>query len=164
MFLTLYKYKWRHVLHELESAGPGLSTYNLHAMSMPQNPKDGQSGYKPDYTTLPQAPGFPQPYVYAPPSEPPPAPAYSAESKSPYEGDRFKPRRRINDPAFLIFFILQVSTRNGSAFPVNDVQLSISVRWVYSLIGHRTMVLGVIAWLGRRSGRHYQLWHQCDVG
>ncbi|THH15552.1 hypothetical protein EUX98_g9448 [Antrodiella citrinella] len=39
---------------------------------------------------------------YAPPNEP----SYAADQKSPYEGDRFKPKTRINDPLFLIFFIL----------------------------------------------------------
>ncbi|KAG6874464.1 hypothetical protein C0995_010373 [Termitomyces sp. Mi166 len=33
-------------------------------------------------------------------------PAY--DQKSPYEGDRFKPKRTINDPLFLIFFVLQL--------------------------------------------------------
>jgi len=28
--------------------------------------------------------------------------------KNPYEGDRFKPKKKINDPIFLIFFILQL--------------------------------------------------------
>jgi hypothetical protein len=45
---------------------------------------------------------------------PPPGPpwqgdaGYGVAEKSPYEGDRFKHRRRINDPFFLIFFVLQV--------------------------------------------------------
>jgi len=34
--------------------------------------------------------------------------SYSVEQKSPYEGDRFKPQKRINDPIFLIFFVLQL--------------------------------------------------------
>ncbi|KAH8083752.1 DUF580-domain-containing protein [Cristinia sonorae] len=44
---------------------------------------------------------------YAPPSQ---AHTYgggfTSDQKSPFEGDRFKPKTRINDPFFLIFFIL----------------------------------------------------------
>jgi hypothetical protein len=38
---------------------------------------------------------------------PPQQPAY--DYKSPYENDRFKPRTTVNDPIFLILFVLQVS-------------------------------------------------------
>ena len=34
---------------------------------------------------------------------------YGGDQKSPYEGERFKPKKRINDPIFLILFIAQVS-------------------------------------------------------
>ncbi|GBE81179.1 DUF580-domain-containing protein [Sparassis latifolia] len=48
---------------------------------------------------------------YAPPPQPPYDQTYGGggygDQKSPFEGDRFKPRPRINDPIFLIFFILQ---------------------------------------------------------
>ncbi|KNZ80543.1 Protein PNS1 [Termitomyces sp. J132] len=40
------------------------------------------------------------------PEQPAPPPAY--DQKSPYEGERFKPNRTINDPLFLIFFVLQL--------------------------------------------------------
>ncbi|KAG6900555.1 hypothetical protein C0993_009132 [Termitomyces sp. T159_Od127] len=40
------------------------------------------------------------------PEQPAPPPAYYR--KSPHEGDRFKPKHRINDPIFLIFFVLQL--------------------------------------------------------
>ncbi|KAG6832025.1 hypothetical protein H0H87_003005 [Tephrocybe sp. NHM501043] len=40
---------------------------------------------------------------YAPEQPAPPA----DDQKSPYEGDRFKPKRTINDPFFLAFFVLQ---------------------------------------------------------
>lgn len=60
-------------------------------------------------------PGMSQPYA---PSGPP-AP-YGGEGgfgsgldKSPYDGDRFKLKKRFNDPIFLILFIAQVS---GSYF------------------------------------------------
>lgn len=56
---------------------------------------------------------------YQPVYQPGPAPNYAqvqpqppqyaqADQKSPYEGDRFKPKKRLNDPFFLLFFILQV--------------------------------------------------------
>lgn len=34
--------------------------------------------------------------------------------KNPYEGDRFKPKKKINDPILLILFILQVRGRSSS--------------------------------------------------
>jgi hypothetical protein len=68
----------------------------------PSNP-----AYNPAYIQTP-SPGHSQPY-YAPP---PTAPPFAEEPKSPYEGNRFKPKTRINDPFFLIFFILQVSFQN----------------------------------------------------
>lgn len=43
--------------------------------------------------------------TYAPPPGPPQG---EYDLKSPYEGDRFKPTKRINDPIFLILFILTV--------------------------------------------------------
>lgn len=46
---------------------------------------------------------------YAPPSQPPyQQNAYNGDPKSPYEGDRFKPKKKLNDPIFLVFFVLQV--------------------------------------------------------
>jgi len=54
----------------------------------------------------PQQPPYPGPTPqYAPPLQP-----YNnnGDVKNPYEGDRFKPKKKINDPIFLIFFILQV--------------------------------------------------------
>jgi len=61
--------------------------------------------------------------VYEAGSAPSPGftPAYGAphegpsyyDSKSPYEGDRFKPKKRINDPVFLILFVLQVCLHCG---------------------------------------------------
>ncbi|KAI0769458.1 DUF580-domain-containing protein [Trametes elegans] len=61
--------------------------------------------------------GAPQPGpapVYAEaPYAPPPQPAYGqggygGDAKSPYEGERFKPKKRINDPIFLVLFIAQL--------------------------------------------------------
>ena len=48
--------------------------------------------------------GYPQTYRYAPT---PTQPTY--DTKSPFDGDRFRPRKRINDPIFLVLFILQAS-------------------------------------------------------
>ncbi|KAG6830173.1 hypothetical protein H0H92_001903 [Tricholoma furcatifolium] len=36
-----------------------------------------------------------------------PVPSQDYDQKSPYEGERFKPKRTINDPIFLVFFVLQ---------------------------------------------------------
>jgi len=55
-------------------------------------------GYTPNYYP---PPGPPQPYQEQA--------GYNADQKSPYEGDRFKPKKRINDPIFLIFFLLQLA-------------------------------------------------------
>jgi hypothetical protein len=48
--------------------------------------------------------------TYAPPSQPYPPPSepyYDGDNKSPYENNRFKPKKKINDPIFLLLFILQ---------------------------------------------------------
>ncbi|KAF8345826.1 plasma-membrane choline transporter-domain-containing protein [Amanita rubescens] len=47
--------------------------------------------------------GYLQTYRYAPT---PTQPTY--DTKSPFDGDRFRPRKRINDPIFLVLFILQL--------------------------------------------------------
>ncbi|KAF8893351.1 plasma-membrane choline transporter-domain-containing protein [Infundibulicybe gibba] len=87
--------------------------------------------YKPDYQQPPyqqqyQQPPYHQqqqqpypPYAAAP--HPGPTPAYANSGpqwqqsppqeyndvKSPYEGDRFKPKKKLNDPIFLALFVLQ---------------------------------------------------------
>jgi len=72
-------------------------------------PQQGESNKNPPGP----APGYPQNYI--PPPGPPPQASYQGdagygiEQKSPYDGDRFKPKKRINDPIFLIFFVLQVN-------------------------------------------------------
>ncbi|EIM79183.1 DUF580-domain-containing protein [Stereum hirsutum FP-91666 SS1] len=52
-------------------------------------------------------PGVSEPYV--PPSGPPPPSGYgpTKETMDPYEGDRFKPRKTVNDPLVLLLFIAQ---------------------------------------------------------
>lgn len=44
------------------------------------------------------------------PSQPPAPPAYTNpnETKSPYDGGRFQPRNRVNDPIFLVLYVLQL--------------------------------------------------------
>ncbi len=44
---------------------------------------------------------------YAPAYQPQQQP-FVQDVKDPYEGDRFKPKKRVNDPIFLVLFILQV--------------------------------------------------------
>ena len=44
--------------------------------------------------------------------------SYNGDTKSPYEGERFKPKKRINDPIFLILFIAQV--RHASSLVLTD--------------------------------------------
>ncbi|KAH9931154.1 plasma-membrane choline transporter-domain-containing protein [Epithele typhae] len=57
--------------------------------------------YTPVYTPGPSAPYAQQ---YAPQT----SNGYDGDVKNPYEGDRFKPKKRINDPIFLILFIAQL--------------------------------------------------------
>jgi len=45
-----------------------------------------------------------EPAYYVPPEQP----LYGGDVKNPYEGGRFKPKKTINDPIFLILFILQL--------------------------------------------------------
>lgn len=43
-----------------------------------------------------------------PPSDPPVQP-YSSDVKDPYTEGRFKPKKKINDPIFLVLFVATVS-------------------------------------------------------
>ncbi|KAJ7170550.1 plasma-membrane choline transporter-domain-containing protein [Mycena crocata] len=72
-------------------------------MSWPQQ----QQQYPPYEFQSGPAPGPTPQYApqYAPPPGPP-QPFYS-DTKSPYENDRFKPKKRINDPIVLVIFVLQ---------------------------------------------------------
>jgi len=67
-----------------------------------------QQGYQP------VAAGHEQPAFQPGPTpkyaEPLPPPSYAdGDQKSPFEGDRFKPKKRINDPIFLVFFVFQLA-------------------------------------------------------
>lgn len=72
-----------------------------------------QPSYQPNYQTSnqPNQPTFQPPYPGPTPSYSPvpqeQQAQYAADTKNPYEGDRFKPKKRINDPIFLVLFILQ---------------------------------------------------------
>ncbi|THH08372.1 hypothetical protein EW145_g2751 [Phellinidium pouzarii] len=63
----------------------------------------------PQYTeTYPMNPSQP----YAPSGGPPLDPVasgYGGDYKSPYEGDRFKPKKSVRDPVFLVLFIAQLA-------------------------------------------------------
>ncbi|EJF65249.1 hypothetical protein DICSQDRAFT_159440 [Dichomitus squalens LYAD-421 SS1] len=63
-------------------------------------------GPAPYYAENPYAP--PQPGQYGYGHGQGPNQGYSGDTKSPYEGERFKPKKRINDPIFLILFIAQL--------------------------------------------------------
>lgn len=54
-------------------------------------------------------PGVSEPY--ASPNGPPPPTGYgpTKETMDPYEGDRFRPRKRVNDPLVLLLFVAQVN-------------------------------------------------------
>ncbi|KAJ7096318.1 plasma-membrane choline transporter-domain-containing protein [Mycena epipterygia] len=59
----------------------------------------------PPYGYQPGAPPGPTPQ-YANQYQPPSQPFYN-DTKSPYENDRFKPKKTINDPIVLVIFVLQ---------------------------------------------------------
>jgi hypothetical protein len=64
-----------------------------------------QAGYYPVNDNAP-APGYaPQ---YAPPPPPPQAAGGYGNEKDPYANGRFKPKKKVNDIFFLIFFVAQV--------------------------------------------------------
>ncbi len=77
-----------------------MADWNKGQWSQPQQgyvPVGPNPGYAPQY-----APTYEQP---------PPQGQVYGDSKDPYEGDRFKPKKTINDPVFLTLFIIQVSER-----------------------------------------------------
>ena len=89
------------------------------------------------YTPLPDPAGPPQMYApqYAPPSYPPndyPAPSgyppneYPSDEKSPFEGGRFAPKKKINDPIFLALYIITVSACDGF---VASLELTVFARF-----------------------------------
>jgi hypothetical protein len=97
-----------------------------------QQPLHGQMSYNP-------GPSEP----YAPQYYPPPNQSYPQETKSPYEGDRFKPKNKVNDPIFLVLFILQV--RSPSMFGLSLSGASRAQR-------HPAVVRGILyrLWLGHK--------------
>ncbi len=71
----------------------------------------GERSYQPVYDQTP-APSYTTPSY---PVHPPPNNGYATDQKNPYEGGRFTPKKRIHDPFFLVFFILQVSVLGSVA-------------------------------------------------
>lgn len=61
------------------------------------------------------------------PSQPPAPPAYTNpnETKSPYDGGRFQPRNRVNDPIFLVLYVLQVSIHQSVCCNVPQLALQL---------------------------------------
>ncbi|KAF8200821.1 plasma-membrane choline transporter-domain-containing protein [Pholiota molesta] len=53
-------------------------------------------------------PIYGQPGYYPPANIEPYGQSYNGDVKNPYEGGRFKPKKTINDPIFLILFVLQL--------------------------------------------------------
>lgn len=75
-------------------------------------------------------PGYSEPY--APPTGAPPSQAGGygfSDSKNPYEGGRFKPKTRLNDPLVLVLFIAQVSMA-ASIFSVSVARSPVCRRTV----------------------------------
>ncbi|KAI6040322.1 plasma-membrane choline transporter-domain-containing protein [Pisolithus marmoratus] len=75
------------------------------------NWNDDQWGAQQGYKTIPGPnPGYSQPYAETgnPPAPYPYQTYDQGDTKSPYEGGRFQPKKRVNDPIFLILFILQL--------------------------------------------------------
>jgi hypothetical protein len=137
--------------------------------------KFGDQGYNPQYPQY--NPGGSQPY--APPAEappygyggpPPPNNGFGGE-KDPYEGDRFKPKKRINDPIFLVLFIAQVRRYMGvigrsiSAKHACGERLrlqshtyidtSIIVRWILYIEWDNYLGIHLEQWSGRRTWRRF---------
>lgn len=64
---------------------------------------------------------------------------FVSDTKNPYEGDRFKPKKRINDPFFLVFFILQVGMPYFAPLHSHDHTIVHRIRRPFR---HRYPVLG----------------------
>jgi hypothetical protein len=97
----------------------------------------GSQGYHPMYEPGPQS----QPYAtqYAPPQGPPQGygAGYSADQKNPYAGERFKPKKRVNDIFFLILYILTVG-EVAVSIQGDVLMLCLSVSRVRCTIWHST--------------------------
>lgn len=74
-------------------------------------------------------PGVSEPY--AAPSGPPPRNSYGPDkgAMDPYEGDRFKPKKRVNDPFVLLLFVAQVSV-GVSVAPLNMGAHCLAFAWM----------------------------------
>ena len=86
------------------------------------------SSYAPPFGDAPKYnPGTSQPYASSAPPQPPYDEGGYDYNKA-YEGDRFKPKTRLNDPVFLILFIAQVCILECDWFHVL-YPLSTSANW-----------------------------------
>ena len=94
---------------------------------------------------------------------PPPEQAYVSDSKSPYDGGRFAPKKRVNDWVFLVLFIAQVCLKPDFWMPPylkRRLVCWLCCSFCYCLVG-----LGQARGPRRRSGegRYWQCIHAQQV-
>lgn len=111
-----------------------------------------------NYPPYAPKPGVPPQYApqYTDYASGPSQPFYN-DTKSPYENDRFKPRRRINDPIVLILFILQVS------LPLTEACCSSRcyvVSWLCRAVRYSARFMGQGWWARWWIGQRFN-WHAC---
>ena len=82
---------------------------------------------------------------------------YNGDQKNPYEGDRFKPKKRINDPAFLILFIAQVCLQLRLSCACEFMTSSL-VGWVHNYHSDYCLEVCELGWTRRRR-RDRTYWH-----
>lgn len=80
---------------------------------------NGQT-YQPVYQPTP-APDYADPSYTM---QPPQSSGYATDQKNPYEGGRFAPKKRIHDPFFLVFFVLQASVTLFVCFRIVLIKIS----------------------------------------
>lgn len=129
--------------------------HDLDTLAMSQWNKDqwGAQPQAPPQGYIPNAgpnPGYSS--EYAPYSSAPQAPLIGPynDVKSPYEGDRFKPKKKLNDPVFFVLFILQVRIRShfGRAKPVLTTYLA---PWICRALRYSHLFLDLEWWSWWRS-------------
>jgi hypothetical protein len=82
--------------------------------------------------------------------------------KDPYAGDRFKPKKKVNDPILLVFFILQVRTFL-LLFAAHLLTMSWPVTWVRRSIRHNSAHMDFKRRLGRRTRKGGRAdWPSCN--
>ena len=70
-------------------------------------------------------------------------PAYG-DVKDPFANDRFKPKKKLNDPIFLILFILQVGP-----FSFLFIHLTAAACWIRRSVRNSAQVMDLRWWTGR---------------